>query len=289
MRRISMSMAVLLVGALLTNAVYAKDSLPEYYGIYAVDGGRLVEIKIAQDIEKSQTLMGETFFGIERLPPKSIPDVYFIIFSSQSPNMEDYALIKLKFVRNQISVKSFNPRDFSEIDNIESLNIWMGSSPKLSFKKVEWKGKPVAGQPTMLQLVPTQSLSPGLYGFVYSGEVEFWGYVPRLIRVGSDDQIEEFKKENCVDRCLGFLMSDYLPCSEVDRLKATAEEQKKKVEEQKKKAEEQRQKLTEMVSRKYRINSDGTISDQETGFLWFKGPNKFWDDANKSCRTRGAD
>ena len=128
----------------------AADPLPEFYGFYAVDNGRLIEFKSTGNIDVNVS-----------------PSVRFIVFNRMGGlQAADAHLSRMKYLR-YVS----EPRESSQTKAptrvvAEKKGWYRDDSPDRS---IELRAKPVEGKPEMMMLVPREPLTPGAYTFVGGG------------------------------------------------------------------------------------------------------------------------
>ncbi len=118
--------------------------LPEYYGVYAVDGGKLVEIK-----------------NVGRLYEFS-RNVQFIFFDKRINLLSDSIELRQSvFVRNRVVLSQFGP---SKPSSVSEVNEWTTNK---AAPPVEIRIKPIPGQPEQVYAVPRESLPPGAYSISF--------------------------------------------------------------------------------------------------------------------------
>ena len=117
----------------------SAEPLPEFYGFYAVDNGRLIELKASS----TDTLS----VG---------PDVRFINFAKGGYGGGDAHVSRMLFLRNRIDPDA-NPA-------VKAENRWYISAD--TTRDVELRGKPIPGQSEMMMLVPREPLKEGAYTVV---------------------------------------------------------------------------------------------------------------------------
>lgn len=145
---------LLAVPFLYTNSLAQKEPLPEFYGFYLVDNGKLIEFKKAQERLLLFVQGRGPEISYSGLDVKD-PNVYFILYEKSMDNMitTGLQLFKLVFVKRYI---------WWEIDGsrreIYDINKWL-----VSDKVYKLKRKPVEKKQDMLILIPESSLKPGVY------------------------------------------------------------------------------------------------------------------------------
>ncbi len=198
--------------------------LPEYYGIYSVDGGKLFQIT-NQESQKAFTFH---------------PDVYFIMFKGSPQQLMGFPahtviqLGKQSFVRYEIALETLSDpgADWPKhIKSVGGFSKWDRSEPRglvdscsegdpssEAFRKfcVELRAKPVPSQPEMTQYIPRQPLTPGVYYLNVLDGGWAWFFI------GDKTQIEEYGRQTCVDRYIysgSRVLISNKPCSEFDQYK----------------------------------------------------------------------
>src|SRR3989344_3125778 len=129
--------------------------LPEYYGVYAVDGGKLIEIK-----DK---------------PYEFNRNVQFIVFNKTINMLSGSIEIhKSVFVRNEIIV-GVGGYNYGEPPKVSKSNKWKKSSAP----PVETRIKPISGQPEQVYAVRREPLPPGFYSISFGGETAGYFFVDK--------------------------------------------------------------------------------------------------------------
>lgn len=130
----------------------AAVSLPEYYGVYARDRGRLVRM------EKREDKVNKFDFN---------PDVTFVIYDKaisthfSSFDQKDIVIKRLFYIRERFSYGD------GKIIRREPVNAWVeAENPAWSLPILV---KPVAGQTEAIEVVPKEHFSPGVYSFQIRG------------------------------------------------------------------------------------------------------------------------
>lgn len=128
---------LMLLGLYVSNMAYGVK-LPEFYGIYAVENDKLIDIK--NDSQFSE------------LSHKT----QFIVFNKNIQMIADHVrIVRMVFVRNQI-MDGF----MSQPPTISAYQKWKASAEATP---IETRIKPVPGQPEQIYLVPRDTLPAGAY------------------------------------------------------------------------------------------------------------------------------
>ncbi len=138
-----------------TQSAASPVSLPEFYGIYAVDGGKPVAIHQAADQEFSpnvQLIINAKSIGTGKTPSR----LFLVPWGGPGMNHPEG-----EFSWDQLGAGDIT----SNIPTTQSSAGYM-TGP------VTTHVKPVDAHPEMIQVVPEQPLQPGLYQF--EGDVQFW-------------------------------------------------------------------------------------------------------------------
>jgi hypothetical protein len=127
----------------LVSAVSAAESLPEFYGFYATDGGQLHE-----------------FAGTDVQGDFS-PNVRFILFDKRLGLAQPTALLhRMKFLRH--IREPADPSDFNAVRCVVKKEaVWIKGLEKE--RQFELRAKPIPGQTEMVMLVPRDPLIAGAY------------------------------------------------------------------------------------------------------------------------------
>ena len=129
----------------------ANVPIPEYFGIYAVDNGKLTALigSNSSEFSGSQTV---ELFSFETNSSKNYSvlafssDIHFVVFDQASGEVADALyLYRLPYARN--------------LDR--------RVSARLGAFRTQLMGKPIQGQPQMIELVPGKNLLPGVYALFY--------------------------------------------------------------------------------------------------------------------------
>ena len=124
---------LMMLGYLACDAAYCA-TLPEYYGLYAIDGNKLIELTTKKNVELS-------------------PNAQFVFYNK----VVSLVPVKLK-ITNMIYVRNNIDKLFDKNNTkISSINQWRPSS------NVDVKEKPVPGQNEMIYVIPQAPLTSGVY------------------------------------------------------------------------------------------------------------------------------
>lgn len=150
-----------LLGLYVCNMAYGSN-LPEFYGIYAMDGTKLTEMKNDGSYEFQ-------------------PQVRFILYSQAAGKLAQAGIPVTKLVRlSRMSyVRNVIMSSFGQPPTVTATNKW-ADEPKISARDraIEIGIKPVAGNPEQVYLVPRPALENGRYT-LKAPEGEFHFYVNR--------------------------------------------------------------------------------------------------------------
>jgi hypothetical protein len=123
--------------------VFAQ-TLPEFLGVYALDSGRLIELREAQ--EEGRTRL----FGFKLGQPGSgVGGINKLSGISLGKNVQFIFYREIRPVRLSIAKLQFN----------KELNIWV------PVEDISVKIAPIQGRPGMAKIVPSQQLTDGVYMF----------------------------------------------------------------------------------------------------------------------------
>ena len=122
-----------MLGFLACDVAYGA-TLPEYYGLYAIDGNKLIELTTKKNVELSPTVQFVFYNKVVALVPVELK------------------ITNMIYVRNNID-KLFDKNN----TKITSINQWRPSS------NFDVKEKPVPGQNEMIYLIPQSPLTSGVY------------------------------------------------------------------------------------------------------------------------------
>jgi hypothetical protein len=205
--------------------------LPEFYGSYAIAGGKTVSLDSPNDnLPKVEVPFGfrSTAASVcrsgaaivsltKRIPILELPrDVQFLVFLQPSGTLSpmlvarDMILDSAGFARN-VQIKDCSQAHNAHDVKSAAMNAW-GS---VSLGQVEMRFKPVPGQPEMVIAVPANPLEPGIYS-LGRGTLE----TPVVFAVAPLAQAE---KSKCVDAIVQYNVAAYstggeqgttpIPCS----------------------------------------------------------------------------
>ncbi|MHB1488202.1 MAG: Lcl C-terminal domain-containing protein [Acidimicrobiales bacterium] len=148
-----------------------KSGLPEFFGFYALDNGQNVAVYEGQGAEGAPHKEAEEYSIPQNSKfndsmPQISTSARFVLFYSNSGEMiQSMSLYKLPFVRQIIETlpaDAFNPPTRHVVD---SPNVpLLARIPELADRLL---AKPIPNQPQMVELVPSQQLTPGLYVIEY--------------------------------------------------------------------------------------------------------------------------
>lgn len=120
----------------------------EYYGVYAVEGGKVTELTQDKTINQE--------FG---------PKVQILVFNKNVAQLADHIQIRrMVYVRNEIIVGFGN--NFGKPPEVSPHKKWRASKDRL----VKTRIKPVPGQPEQVYIVPASPLPPGVYSVGVGGK-----------------------------------------------------------------------------------------------------------------------
>src|SRR5713226_1549946 len=155
--------------------------MPEYFGIYAIDNGKLTSVREGKSAYQSSVREIHVYSmagGVDKTvsAPELSSDVRFIIFNPSPAEMaHDLSLYKLGYVRNFIHGnldQALNPYVFGKENvKISPVNRWLAA--RLPESQVGLLSKPFGSQPQMIQVVPEVQLSPGVYAFFHAKD-KWW-------------------------------------------------------------------------------------------------------------------
>ncbi|HDL15004.1 MAG TPA: HEAT repeat domain-containing protein [Euryarchaeota archaeon] len=191
---------------LIVSPVLSKIPVPEFYGIYLVANGKLIELKSTKvSFKVNQN-------GLAQIPSLDIQDTkaYLIIYQKNvNPNKLDFA--KLKFLRSKVVEFQATPgfkNPYMDSRKLINFNMWVLDGI------MKFKVAPIEGKEDMYRLVPEHPLAPGVYavpagvfGEVEAGPGGFGGYLKSMDKrdmyggmaygftVKADELREELKKE----------------------------------------------------------------------------------------------
>jgi hypothetical protein len=134
-----------------------KSPLPEFYGFYLVEYGKLVEFKKSQEVD---LIFDSSRKGIEinysGLDIKD-PNVYFIFYEKDIGKATDSLQIyKLVIVKRLL--KWGLSSSYKTPPKIYELNKWLVTNESFRLKR-----KPVENRKDMIYLIPENPLKPGIY------------------------------------------------------------------------------------------------------------------------------
>lgn len=154
----------------------SAEPVPEFYGFYAVDGGKLHEFGKTQD----------------KVEGDFSPGVRFILFDKRvALAPADPSLYRLKFIR--YLREPADPADFNGgMCVVKEHKLWMRSEDKE--RQLELRSKPMPGQTEMVMFVPREPLKPGAY--LVAEDDHAYGY----LFVGRNDLFANLEASaDCVD------------------------------------------------------------------------------------------
>jgi len=150
-----------------------RTTLPEFFGFYAVDQGRLVALYEGRD-SGSVTKADKELYSIPQTSevslriPEISPSARFILFYSNSGEMiQAMTLHRLPHLRNIIETPDLIARaNGAKPQVVGTLNMpLLARITEMEFRILT---KPVPNQPQMVELVPSSQLKAGLYVFDYA-------------------------------------------------------------------------------------------------------------------------
>jgi hypothetical protein len=155
--------------------------LPEYFGVYAVDRGRLTAIFGGKGAYQPPSYKVELYSiagGSSKTesPAQLSADVRFLVFDQEAGQLaRSLELYKLAYVQNDVQ-KLAALGVQAERTQVVRINKWLEA--RLETFRIGLLSKPVAGQLQMVQLLPEAELSPGLYALYYTPPTRrIWWYL----------------------------------------------------------------------------------------------------------------
>jgi TonB family protein len=126
----------------------SEHPMPEFYGLYAVESGKLIELEYRDRIEQELE-----------------PGVRFLVFDKGVGELiRKIRLVRLTYVRNIIVDLSLFAPGVLKDRSVERNNKWeLRDTDKRS---IELRPKPVEGQSEMVYLVPREPLPTGVYSVI---------------------------------------------------------------------------------------------------------------------------
>lgn len=146
---------IMLVDILGSREVYAQSGrstlIPEFYGIYLVADGKL------KALEPSDVGFGNGHVGLQQRPKTVVKDknAYFIVYQKNIVPT-NIGLAQLKFLDSDVVKVSPLPGWKSE-EKLVTVNAWVLEGT------ISLNVAPIEGKMDMYRLVPTASLTPGVY------------------------------------------------------------------------------------------------------------------------------
>ena len=148
---------------------------PEYFGIYALDGGKLIAVGDGKS-DTAPTLQQVALSELRgsRAGRGSRPavlvggGVHFLLFDvSPAEAARAISIYRLPFVRNAIIVSDVPDfRSGGYTAQLQPVNL--PGMMRLSGSQIRLLQKPVPSQPQMIELVPDPPLAQGLYGVLFA-------------------------------------------------------------------------------------------------------------------------
>lgn len=174
--------------------------LPEFYGVYVISGGDLVELnRNSYDPSRS----GITFGGadlIRSLSSKGFEDgdIELLFYSASAPHVAGDAVLEIARVAKAVTQQSWTTRDVRSGEG-KDLNMWhlTGRGHDLRFAPVP------NGDARMMRGVLRTPLAPGVYGVVVDGELFDF-------KVGPNPE----QSAPCLVRVTHFTGAEYQRCPE---------------------------------------------------------------------------
>ncbi|BBO18849.1 carboxypeptidase regulatory-like domain-containing protein [Candidatus Brocadia pituitae] len=200
--RITAACVLLIVLLIYTNTESkAAASLPEFYGVYITDRGKLIELGPTTPEKDKRNFSG------------SLNIIYF----GEPPITPGIELHRRAFVRSQIEYLVDKPEQKPKEVRVKRVENFIVLNEKLHLRF-----KPVREQPGMVIAVPAQTLVPGLYAVTITGLAEVYKFP---FSVGLDNTSEKDSPyNNCLDEHIRkvnrypSLESSYIPCSVLDQM-----------------------------------------------------------------------
>jgi len=135
---------LMIIFILFLNSTIFAQPLPEFLGVYALDSGRLIELREAQEERRTR------LFGFKLGQPGSgVGGINKLSGISLGKNVQFIFYREIRPVRLSIAKLQFN----------KELNIWV------PVEDIPVKIAPIQGRPGMARVVPSHQLADGVYMF----------------------------------------------------------------------------------------------------------------------------
>lgn len=145
---------------------------PEYFGFYALDGGKLIAIGGGKS-DTPATLQQVSVATLDspqasrRSAVQLAASAHFLLFDvSPADAGRAISVYRLPFVRNEVTVPDVVLPGSRSAPTARPRNL--PAVMRLAGSEIHLLQKPVAAQPQMIELVPDPQLVPGLYGVLYA-------------------------------------------------------------------------------------------------------------------------
>ncbi len=156
-------------------------ALPEFYGLFAIDGGKLIQIKQNEVPNYSENI---TFLFFDKnVAAAENVTIYSIGFDTEPHPVDDGSFSWQKFAQAGEAYQRASQAAMSGIPE--------GAVP------IETLKKPVPNKNEMLQFVPATPLKPGLYQF--GNAVKFWVYKEKYQTTVESNARQELQTGHWVD------------------------------------------------------------------------------------------
>lgn len=185
----------------MSSPAFADEPIPSYYGIYAVEAGKLIDLQTFANRPVSEAAFGS--------------QVYFLLFHKLVNVGAGSAatLHALGYQRYRLHVYGWQadpdkaPLRITERIPVNKLTFpnMLGIQPDCN-RDIPLRGAPVPGQAEMIKLVPAQPLSPGYY--YISTAVASYAFVVRPAEINLDQICYDFYVP-----LAGDALGVYKPCS----------------------------------------------------------------------------
>jgi len=169
-----------------------KLPIPEYYGVYAVTDGKLASVIEGKAPHRPQTQSIELYSlaGFSRKSYSAFqfsPDVRFVVYSPSASGLGQLIrLYKLSYVNNFL-----HKNDSGQVVKVEQVNGMLMA--RLSKLEINLLSKPIPSQSQMIQLIPEENLTPGIY-VLFNQTLERWWLAPFFVSSSGF-----LKPTDCVD------------------------------------------------------------------------------------------
>lgn len=167
--------AMALLFMLFPARVHAQNAsgmpLPEYFGTYVVDAGKLTPL-LGGKASGEVTTRTVSLFSFETGAPVTFsvpqfgPGMRFIVFDQSSGDIaRDLSLFRLPYGRKFTSQNPDSPYLGGGKSRSAAIDNYL--SVRVAAFNMQLAAKPVRGQPLMLEVIPGKELTPGIYALFY--------------------------------------------------------------------------------------------------------------------------